>query len=377
MGAWNPGSWVTALNLASLGLLTFGIVSGTRLGLHGTHLAAAALLAAAVAAWVVWAVVRKRVVPAPGSFAALVVMGVAGGVLTAYAPLAIVFVGVASLGATIAWPTEQALVVVVGGDAAMTVAIAVSGHGFGTALGGLAASFAGMMMGAGRRQAVERAQQAAFVAVERDRADIERARAELLADRNHLARELHDVLAHTLAALSVQLEAFATTLDAAPQVGDDVHRQLERMRTLVRDGLDDARSAVQALREDAAPLDEQLAKLCAEHRVALSSDGDPVRLPPPVTLALYRVAQESVTNALKHAPGATVTMRVAFAADGVALEVENGPPASPPTPLGTSGAGHGLQGMDERLALLGGTVVAGPHGNGWRVHADVPLAVAT
>ena len=80
-------------------------------------------------------------------------------------------------------------------------------------LGCLAAILAGALIGISRRQAVERTEQAARTEVETARAEVERERAELLSERNHLAREIHDVLAHTLAALSLQLEAFGTVVD--------------------------------------------------------------------------------------------------------------------------------------------------------------------
>ena len=135
------------------------------------------------------------------------------------------------------------------------------------------------------------------------RADAERARAELLAGRNHLARELHDILAHTLSALSLQLEA----LDALIDVGrptPEVRAQPDSLRRLVREGLDEARGAVRALREDAPPLEEQLARLSGDRHASLSVVGVPRRLAPDVSLALYRVAQEALTNVAKHAAGA-------------------------------------------------------------------------
>ena len=125
------------------------------------------------------------------------------------------------------------------------------GHGvrpvLGIVLGGLAAILAG---------ALDRLHPAPDDGADRaggthggrdGRAEVERARAELLGERNHLAREIHDVLAHTLAALSLQLEAFATVVDGEPETSPAVREQLEKTRLLVREGLNEARGAVQAL----------------------------------------------------------------------------------------------------------------------------------
>ena len=119
-----------------------------------------------------------------------------------------------------------------------------SGRSYGIALGGLAAILAGALIGISRRLTVERTEQAARTEVKTARAEVERGRAELLGERNHLAREIHDVLAHTLAALSLQLEAFATVVDGEPGTSPAVREQLEKTRLLVHEGLNEARGAV-------------------------------------------------------------------------------------------------------------------------------------
>jgi signal transduction histidine kinase len=144
---------------------------------------------------------------------------------------------------------------------------------------------------------------------------------------------------------------------------------------LVREGLDEARGAVGALRDEPAPLADQLTKLCAQHGAAFTEAGAPQRLAPPVVLGLYRVAQEALTNVVKHAPGATATVLLQWTPAAVSVTVENeasGP--ATPTPLGRSGGGYGLRGIAERLELLGGTVESGRTPRGWRVAACVPLA---
>jgi signal transduction histidine kinase len=217
-----------------------------------------------------------------------------------------------------------------------------------------------------------------LLSVATERANIEQARAELLADRNHLARELHDVLAHTLAALSLQLEALDTTVHAgAAAVSPDIVEQVERTKRLVRDGLAEARNAVRALRDDVQPLHDQLARLAANQKSSFAVVGEARALSPQVTLALYRAAQEGLTNAMKHSPGAATEIELMFGPEHVSLTVTNGPSGMDGTaknlaPLATSGGGYGLTGIAERVQTLGGSVAAGPRDAGWRLEAHVP-----
>ena len=229
----------------------------------------------------------------------------------------------------------------------------------------VAAVLAGTVLGTSRRDYQERAARAAAV-------ELAQGRAELLAARNHLARELHDVLAHTLAATSLQLEALDAMMGDGQGRDPAVGEQLARIKRLVRDGLDEARGAVRALREDLPPLDQRLARLAAEADAGLSVSGRPRDLPPDVALALYRVAQEALTNVMKHAPGATAGMQLDYTDKGVSLAISN--PSSPggAAALASTGGGYGLQGIRERVLLLGGRVDAGPVEGGWRVAAEVP-----
>jgi signal transduction histidine kinase len=221
---------------------------------------------------------------------------------------------------------------------------------------------------------VELTEQAARVEVQSVRAEGERDRAELLAERNHLARELHDVLAHTLAALSLQLEAFATVVDAEPEASPAIRAQLETTRRLVHEGLDEARGAVQVLRDDPTPLPDRLARLCEQHGAAFTLSGSPEPLAPPVSLALFRVTQEALTNVMKHATGAATSVDLSYSTNSVAVTIDNVGNGAPAGALSESGGGHGLRGLGERLAMLGGDVEAGPVNGGWRVSAVVPHA---
>ncbi|HXP32378.1 MAG TPA: histidine kinase [Acidimicrobiales bacterium] len=265
----------------------------------------------------------------------------------------------------------MALALAGAGPVALSIAAAVHHRSVSLVVGGVAAALAGLVLGVSRRQMIERAEQGALVAVERERAEVEHARSEVLAERNRLAREIHDVLAHTLGALSVQLEALTALYAASPAQSREVTDGLKRTKSLAGEGLEEARRAVLALRDDSVPLVDQLAALCRGCDAALRVSGDVRPLAPEAVLALYRVAQESITNATKHAPGAAVPVHLGFDVGSVTLDVANGAASGESGPLADSGAGYGLQGISERIKLLDGTVAAGPFPRGWRVSASL------
>jgi len=113
--------------------------------------------------------------------------------------------------------------------------------------------------------------------------------------------------------------------------------------------------------------------LCSNDRASLEVSGSRRALSAEVTVALYRVAQEALTNATKHAPGAKVSVRLDFGDECVTLSVANEPGSEPPGALSASGAGYGLDGIRERVRLLKGEVLAGPTDEGgWLVEARLP-----
>jgi signal transduction histidine kinase len=376
----NLGPLSVALTLGGLAFLTGAVASEARAGLGGRHLAVLLALLVAVASWVGWVIVRARParIPSKVGAACLALMAVTGGALMVAAPVAGVFVGVAALGATLGWALDRALWLAALGPLAALITALATGHRLSIVLGAVAASLVGAMAGIGRRQSQERAAQAALIEVSEARAEAEAARAELLAGRNHLARELHDVLAHTLSALSLQLEALDALIGAGPAPTPEVRAQLDGIKRLVREGLDEARGAVRALREGAPPLEDQLARLAGDRHAGIQISGTARPLPPDVSLALYRVAQEALTNVVKHAPGADAEIRVGFNERCVTLSVANGPADSNGSPdidgaaLADYGSGYGLQGIRERVLLIGGRVEAGPADGGWVVEAEVP-----
>ncbi len=365
-------------------MLLWGIAAEVSPGLSGRHLIVWLLVASVVPAWVVWSTAARDSLTR--RLVAFCWLGAAGGVLAMLAPVALAIVGTAALGAAASLELPAAL----GIAAIAPVTSAVVGLGTGRPasliVGSASASLAGLVIGVGRRERTRQAGQAMRIAVERERAELEHARAEVLAERNRLAREVHDVLAHTLGALVIQLEALSATVEAStagtstagastagPGPWPEVSDGLRRIRSLAADGLAEARSAVRALRDDAPPLPDQLRRLCDTRGAALEVTGTVRGLGPEVAHALYRAAQESLTNAAKHAPGVPPGVRLSFEDGQVALMVANGAPDAPPGPLARSGAGYGLDGIRERVRLLGGEVTAGPDSEGgWRVSARIP-----
>ncbi|WP_436278525.1 sensor histidine kinase [Micromonospora chalcea] len=218
------------------------------------------------------------------------------------------------------------------------------------------------------------------------------ARAAVAEERTRIARELHDVVAHSMAVMIVQADGVRFTLDrdpatareAAKVVADTGRAALEEMRRLVGvlreptatqpDPADGPAHRRPALVELPALLDRFRA---AGLRVACGGAGAPPPLPPGLELTVYRVVQESLTNTLKHAGvGASVELTLDWSADAVVIRAEDdgrGRPVDGPAPSG----GHGLVGMRERVGVYDGSLAAGPTlAGGWRVRARLPLAPA-
>lgn len=198
-------------------------------------------------------------------------------------------------------------------------------------------------------------------------------------ERARIARDLHDVLAHTLSGLSLHLQGVRALAAKRLAPDDPVLVSVDEAADLARAGLAEAKDAVAALREDApAPRAADLAALVEEHDAALSVSGDLDAVPPPVRETLLATVREALTNVGRHASGAAVTVSVDV---GEGLEVrvtDDGPhpAAADAAARGDVGGGQGLVGLRERAALLGGTLDAGPHEHGWRVALHVPLPVA-
>ncbi|MFF4059024.1 sensor histidine kinase [Streptomyces sp. NPDC001668] len=191
-----------------------------------------------------------------------------------------------------------------------------------------------------------------------------------LAERARIAREIHDVLAHSLSAQLVHLEAARLLIER----GADRDQILERVvaaRGMARDGLAETRQALSALRGDMTPLEEFLSRLVGTADGAETTiSGERRPLTAEASQAVRRVAQEAMTNVRKHAPGAKVRVRLEYGEDQVTLVVRDS--GGSPGELTTTGGGYGLLGMRERAELLGGSLDAGPDDEGFVVTLKVP-----
>jgi signal transduction histidine kinase len=204
-----------------------------------------------------------------------------------------------------------------------------------------------------------------------------------MGERARIARDLHDVVAHHVSAIAVQAETARLTVDGLP---DEGRAHLEAIGNTARDALTEMRRLLGVLREDAAGRAERdpqpgLARLhelvetarAAGTPVQLTLRGDQVPLPPGVDLCAYRILQEALTNARRHAPGATVDLELDYEEDALSLRVRDHGPG----PAETDADGHGLLGMRERAIMVGGTLSAGAvAGGGFAVEAKLPIQAA-
>ncbi len=213
----------------------------------------------------------------------------------------------------------------------------------------------------------------------------ERSRRTLLEERTTIARELHDVVAHHMSVVAIQAEAAPYRVENPPE-------ELERAFATIRENavaaLTELRRVLGVVRAEdyeapdapqptLADLDGLLANVReAGLDVERTVTGAVRELPPGVELSAYRIVQEALSNTLRHAPGATARVEVSYVLGGLGLRVVNGP--MPPTSLvkPSPGAGHGLTGMRERVAMLNGAMTAGPAGDGgYEVSVFLPVAV--
>jgi signal transduction histidine kinase len=225
----------------------------------------------------------------------------------------------------------------------------------------------------------------AYVASIRDRAEQD-ARRQVDEERLRIARELHDVVAHTMATINVQAGVAAHVLPTQPEA---VAEALQAIKTASKEGLRELRAILNVLRQaddtdsvQPAPGLAQLDALVEGARraglpITLAVAGEPFPLPAAVDLAAYRIVQESLTNVIRHAGPADAAVSLRYHRDEIAIDVTDtghGPTAgSGPGAVGGT-AGHGQAGMRERAAAVGGTVQTGPRlGGGYQVTAHLPV----
>jgi signal transduction histidine kinase len=246
------------------------------------------------------------------------------------------------------------------------------------ALGSLA--FATMAVTVDRAGSERRARQA--LADQADQTELERARLAVLEQRTRFARELHDVVAHHMSLMAIRAESAPHRLGALPE---PVRAEFGALSGSAREALADMRRLLGALRSDQPaphapqPGLEDLPELIDAARqagmtVELTLTPALDQVPPPAGMCAYRIVQEAVSNAGRHAAGAPVGISLACYAGTLSLEVTNGPGTSSVPMASGHRHGHGLTGMRERAELLGGSLSAGPApGGGFAVSARLPL----
>jgi signal transduction histidine kinase len=352
-------------------VLTVGAQAHPRPGLQGEHLAILlALLGFAVG--VVGVVVGRRTATEAPGFALLVISSAA---LVALQPKGPAFLGafVAVSAAALRVRSAPGTAIVVLALIALPVAeiagkdksvVAALLQELGVVAFYIVARLAGRL--------AEGQEQAEQLLLELEATRDAQARAAVLAERQRLAREMHDVLAHSLSGLALQLEG--ARLRAAGHDDDALVESLERAHQLARTGIEEARRAIGMLRDDELPGPERLPGLVEEFErdagipASITIAGETHALGSDARLTLFRTAQEALTNIRKHASPQRVELRLTYEPEGTRLSVEDfGEPAP-----ARNGNGYGLTGMRERAELLGGSLAAGRTDEGFRVELWVP-----
>jgi signal transduction histidine kinase len=225
-----------------------------------------------------------------------------------------------------------------------------------------------------------RAQRA--LAAQTERVELERARRAVLEERARIARELHDVVAHHMSLIAVRAETAPYRLS---DLSESARAEFGSLSDVAREALTEMRRLLGVLRHDEpaglAPQPQlsdlpALVETARQAGVTVELSAPPAldRVPSGVALCAYRIVQESLSNASQHAPGAAVTVSVDHEAGAVLLRVVNGPGGPGGPSPGENGPGHGLTGMRERVALLGGSLSAGPAPDGgYVVSAVLPV----
>ncbi|GAA0935788.1 sensor histidine kinase [Virgisporangium aurantiacum] len=236
----------------------------------------------------------------------------------------------------------------------------------------------------GRRDALRR------LAAQERISQAERAHRSVLEERARIARELHDVVAHHMSLIAIQAEAAPYRVADPPA---ELARSFATIRASAVEAMTELRRVLGLLRDGGGPMYDlgepspagvsqpqprlaEVAELVAAVRAAgveaeLSVTGEARPLDPGVELSGYRIVQEALSNVLRHAPGAGVRVTVEHGGDTVTLSVVNGAGDHPPSTV--DGVGHGLVGMRERVAMLGGQLSVGPRvGGGYAVTAVLP-----
>jgi signal transduction histidine kinase len=361
--------WVVAI------VVLVALTSKPGIGLSGRHLALAICLVVYLIEILGWPILRRDGVPA--RVGELAVLGASSIAIVVLQPngvselpgSAVVFIAGVSL--------SPAFAVAVGATVTAGVAIAVGlvgGSSADIAASALLCSVLGITGALLRRYRLSQEGTELLLARLEDARD-DQARAAAAEERASIARELHDVLAHSLSGLSIQLE-MVRKIAGKEDAPADLRAAIDGAADLAKQGLAEARDAVGALRRDDRLGVDQLPGLVAHFRrdFSLAVDytvaGTPRPVAPDLGLALYRVAREALTNVARHAEGATTHVELSFDEAEVRLVVTDG--GGSQSALAAEGSGWGLAGVRERIKRLGGDLSAGPSGAGWSVVVSAP-----
>ncbi|GAA0584486.1 histidine kinase [Paractinoplanes ferrugineus] len=353
--------WATFLNLVGLVLVALDLAQRSLLG------APAGVAVAAWLAWALWlaslAVPEHRVRVRAAGYLGMIAGGSLAAITTDVVGFIPAAVALIVLAGTPAFPLRLVAGAATGALVLVAVDSWISAPHRGSLTGVLSLLVVTAVGGLSRRQYRLTEAQSLALLEEKVAVEQERAQVAALTERSRIARDLHDVLAHSLGGLVVQLEAVDALLESGR--AEQARDRVLAARKLAVSGLDEARRAVSALREPDEPLAAVVAALAATHRslggqVAVRGDADRGTLGPAARIAARRAVQELLTNARRHAPGAPTTLDLDWDDDMLTITAATlgAGAANKPSP----GGGHGLAGMRERAIEAGGsmTVREGP-----------------
>jgi signal transduction histidine kinase len=383
-----------ALGVVIVTVLIVTLRDQPRPGWTGVHLGVTIALAGCLLP-MIWSTQRRWWPINAGTTHAAVLsltIGASGVTLAALQP-----VGISALPASVSimvalffLPPRQAIVIAAAVGAGLATAMLASGSAVLNALTNVLFCAVLGVMAVCMSQAGRNSDRAELLLAQLEDARAAEAQAVALAERTRIAQDLHDVLAHSLSGLAIQTEA-ARRLARRGQSGEDLTELLDRCAKLAKEGLTDARRAVGALRGDAVATLDRLPELVERYRGDLELDatltvsGARRELPGEAGLALYRGAQEALTNAVRYARGSQTLVTLSYEQHATVLTIEDrrtevaavdlagahSATAPEPAPV-VFGSGLGLVGMRERLAEVGGTATAGPTQEGWIVRMEIP-----
>lgn len=349
------------------------LYSGSQWSSFGAWMTVAS--AASVLGWIAWALSPAERVLLQQT--ALLVMAVCGGLTSSMtgAGLITALVAVFAAAAQTHWSWPVAVVVAGAAAAATSAAATLVAAPSAFVVGQLAGIGVLALAGRNRRQFQLTAEQNRLFREQSRLLGAERELAAAAAERTRIARDVHDVLAHTLGGLVIQLDAAEALLEAGN--AREANNAVKTSHGLAVSGLGEARRVVEALRTDWVDVRAGLVALVEHHRstfgtVDFEIIGDTAAIGEPLGDGLLRAAQEALSNARRHGAGKLVRLSVRVDRDGVALNVEN-PINGENAGSRVNPSGWGLIGMRERIAALGGTVEARKVGAKWQVHIVVPL----